>query len=65
MRKFVLKKNGMFLHFELGGIVAFHNINPDALCAFDSKTEAQEVINDFGLTNTIIAEEFFSETFFE
>jgi hypothetical protein len=64
MKKYILKSNGDFLHFEGGGIVSWHNINPPCLCAFDSKKEAQDIINDYSLTNTSIVIENFSETFF-
>jgi len=65
MKKFILKeKTGAWLHFESGGIVSWHNINPAALCAFDSRAEAQEIIDNYGLENTLIVGENFSETFF-
>jgi len=65
MEKFILKSDSDFLHFEMGGIVTWHNINPEALCAFDSKEEAQDIINEYDLENTTIVKENFSETFFD
>ena len=59
MKKYVLKSNGDFLHFEFGGIVSWHNINLPQLCAFDSYHEAKEVISEFELENTIIVTENF------
>ena len=66
MKKYVFKtKDSEFLHVEMGGIVSWHNINPDALCAFDSMGEAKEVISEHELTDVIVVTENFSESFFD
>jgi len=64
MKKFILKSGNEFLHFEMGGIVTWHNINPDLLCAFDSRIEAVEIIDELDLQDTYIVEECFTESFF-
>ncbi len=65
MIKYVLKSNGNFLHFDCGGVVEWHNINPTALCAFDTSRKAERVIKDFDLKDVDIETENFSNTFFD
>jgi hypothetical protein len=65
MEKYILKSDDKFLHFECGGIVLWHNINPAALCAFDTREEAQEIIDEHELENTVVETvENFPETYF-
>jgi len=65
MIKYILKSGDLFLHFEMGGIVEWHNINPSYLCAFDSKKEAQEIIDEYSLDGVSVVEEHFAENFFD
>ena len=67
MIKYILKdkKSGNFLHFEFGSIVQWHNINPEALCAFDTYEEAKDIIDDMEIDDAYISKESFTETFFD